>query len=135
METKEKIIGSENDDKEDEKTYRLDNKLYDPSVISIPLPGAGGDGERGVVTPGMTTLIPLWIRGDRIGRHTIKLLFSYQSEQDNPAIAHRTLRYSIHVQVLPSLKINAFTRPSAATPNEYILGIEVKNKKGWSRHC
>ena len=37
------------------------------------------------------------------------------------------MRYTLNVQVLPSLKINAFTRPSAATTNEYILGIEIEN--------
>lgn len=42
-------------------------------------------------------------------------------------IAHRTLRYTVHVQVLPSLKINAFTRPSTTAVNEYILGIEIEN--------
>lgn len=129
MEAKERVgnIGAESNEDQGE-TYQVINKLYDPSVISIPLPGGGDDDgrERGVIAPGMTTLIPLWIRGDRIGKHTFKLLFSYQSEHDNPAIAHRTLRYSIQVQVLPSLKINAFTRPSAATPSEYILGIEVE---------
>jgi hypothetical protein len=42
-------------------------------------------------------------------------------------IAHRTLRYTIHLQVLPSLKINAFTRPSTTAVNEYILGVEIEN--------
>jgi hypothetical protein len=31
------------------------------------------------------------------------------------------------VQVLPSLKINAFTRPSTTAVNEYILGVEIEN--------
>jgi hypothetical protein len=30
-------------------------------------------------------------------------------------------------QVLPSLRINAFTRPSASLLKEFILGIEVEN--------
>lgn len=108
----------------------LNNQLFDSSVISIPLPAKKEEvrsHERGVVEPGETTLVPLWIRGDRIGKHTFKFLFSYQSEQDNKMIAHRTLRYTIHVQVLPSLKINAFTRPSTTAVNEYILGVEIEN--------
>ncbi|CAO3682429.1 unnamed protein product [Rhizopus microsporus] len=105
---------------------QLDNKLFDASVISIPLPGKK-DGYQGAVKPGETTLVPLWIRGDRIGKHTFKLLFSYQSDEDNVMIAHRTLRYSVQMQVLPSLKINAFTRPSTTAINEYILGIEIEN--------
>ncbi|KAI9276284.1 ER-golgi trafficking TRAPP I complex 85 kDa subunit-domain-containing protein [Sporodiniella umbellata] len=103
---------------------RTDNCLFDSSVISIPLPENGG---QGVVKPGETTLVPLWIRCDRIGKHTFKLLFSYQSDKDNAMIAHRTLRYSVQVQVITSLKINAFTRPSTTAINEYILGIEIEN--------
>ncbi|KAI9315655.1 ER-golgi trafficking TRAPP I complex 85 kDa subunit-domain-containing protein [Dichotomocladium elegans] len=102
-----------------------ENKIYDPSVVAVPLP-TESDG-KSVVHSGNTTLVPLWIRGDRIGKHTFKFLFSYQSEEDNPAIAHRVLRYTVNVQVLPSLKINAFTRPSAATAHEFILGIEIEN--------
>ncbi|KAI7886863.1 ER-golgi trafficking TRAPP I complex 85 kDa subunit-domain-containing protein [Mucor mucedo] len=109
---------------------KMDNKLFDASVISIPLPAKKGEthsNEHGVVIPGETTLVPLWLRGDRIGKHTFKFLFSYQSDEDNDMIAHRTLRYTVHVQVLPSLKINAFTRPSTTAVNEYILGIEIEN--------
>lgn len=108
----------------------MSNQLFDASVISIPLPAKKGEecsNEHGVVIPGETTLVPLWLRGDRIGKHTFKFLFSYQSDEDNDMIAHRTLRYTVHVQVLPSLKINAFTRPSTTAVNEYILGIEIEN--------
>ncbi|KAI9015852.1 ER-golgi trafficking TRAPP I complex 85 kDa subunit-domain-containing protein [Phycomyces nitens] len=112
-----------------EEEIQFDNLLFDSSVISVPLPAEGGgqSNERGVVSPGKTTLVPLWIRGDRIGKHTFKFLFSYQSEEGNGAIAHRTLRYTVNLQVLPSLKINAFTRPSTTAVNEYILGIEIEN--------
>ncbi|KAI8076416.1 ER-golgi trafficking TRAPP I complex 85 kDa subunit-domain-containing protein [Gilbertella persicaria] len=119
---------------EEESRLELNNELFDTSVISIPLPAKGSKEEEeesshphGVVVPGETTLVPLWIRGDRIGKHTFKLLFSYQSEEDNAMIAHRTLRSTLHVQVLPSLKINAFTRQSTTAVNEYILGIEIEN--------
>lgn len=108
----------------------MNNQLFDASVLSIPLPGKKGEdhsNENGVVVPGETTLVPLWLRGDRIGKHTFKFLFSYQSDEDNKMIAHRTLQYTIHLQVLPSLKINAFTRPSTTAVNEYILGIEIEN--------
>ncbi|KAI8149716.1 ER-golgi trafficking TRAPP I complex 85 kDa subunit-domain-containing protein [Fennellomyces sp. T-0311] len=119
------IYGGGNDEVRESVT--LDNKLYDPSVVSVPLPKKEGGGDVGVVNSGETTLVPLWIRGDRIGKHTFKFLFSYQSEEDDAAIAHRTLRYTLNVQVLPSLKINAFTRPSAGSGSEYILGIEIEN--------
>ncbi|KAI9271539.1 ER-golgi trafficking TRAPP I complex 85 kDa subunit-domain-containing protein [Phascolomyces articulosus] len=119
------IYAGGNDTKQEQ--FTLDNKLYDPSVVSVPLPKKEGGNDIGVVNSGQTTLVPLWIRGDRIGKHSFKFLFSYQSEEDDAAIAHRTMRYTLNVQVLPSLKINAFTRPSAATINEYILGIEIEN--------
>ncbi|ORZ15022.1 ER-golgi trafficking TRAPP I complex 85 kDa subunit-domain-containing protein [Absidia repens] len=101
------------------------NQIFDPSVISIPLPSEGD--QQNTVQPGKTTLVPLWVRGDRIGKHTLKFLFSYQSEEENSAIAQRTLRYTLHVQVTPSLKINAFTRPSMTATNEFILGVEIEN--------
>ncbi|KAI8335602.1 ER-golgi trafficking TRAPP I complex 85 kDa subunit-domain-containing protein [Blakeslea trispora] len=107
---------------------QLENALFDASLISIPLPSKDTEtNPYGVIEPGSTTLVPLWIRGDRIGKHTFKLVFSYQSEEDNVMIAHRTLRYIVRIQVLPSLKINAFTRPSATAVNEYILGVEIEN--------
>ncbi|KAI8096946.1 ER-golgi trafficking TRAPP I complex 85 kDa subunit-domain-containing protein [Halteromyces radiatus] len=112
-------------DSKDENCSPIDNQIYDPSVISIPLPSEGD--QQNVVQPGKTTLVPLWIRGDRIGKYTLKLLFSYQSEEENSAIAHRTLRYTLHIQVTPSLKINAFTRPCISATNEFILGIEIEN--------
>ncbi|KAI8984692.1 ER-golgi trafficking TRAPP I complex 85 kDa subunit-domain-containing protein [Mycotypha africana] len=129
----------------------VENQLFDPSVITIPLPANKAGNGHGVVMPGETTLIPLWIRGDRIGKHSIKLLFSYQPDdhEDNNKknmIAHRTLHYTLPLQVIPSLKINAFTRPSntftttvptlsAADDDQkekkdergYILGVEIEN--------
>jgi hypothetical protein len=41
------------------------------------------------------------------------------------AMKYRSLRYFKTTQVLPSLKINAFTRPSTRGLNEFILGVEV----------
>ncbi|KAI8068329.1 ER-golgi trafficking TRAPP I complex 85 kDa subunit-domain-containing protein [Gongronella butleri] len=102
------------------------NQLMDPSVMLIPLP-SDNDQHQPVVPSGQTTLVPLWLRGDRIGSFTLQLLFSYQSEEENSAIAYRTLRYTLPLQVQPSLKINAFTRPSLATTDEYLLGIEIEN--------
>jgi hypothetical protein len=53
------------------------NELYNTSVLPIELP-ANDSGAR-ILEPGTTTLIPLWIRGDRIGKHLHKFLFTYQS--------------------------------------------------------
>jgi hypothetical protein len=53
------------------------NELYNISVLPVELP-ANEDGAR-ILDPGQTSLIPLWIRGDRIGKHLHKFLFTYQS--------------------------------------------------------
>jgi len=52
----------------------LQNKLFDASVLSIPLPAKNNEersNKNGVVVPGETTLVPLWIRGDRIGKQIL----------------------------------------------------------------
>ncbi|KAF9584424.1 Trafficking protein particle complex 8 [Lunasporangiospora selenospora] len=80
-----------------------------------------------VLAPGESATIPAWLRGERIGKHTFLFVFSYESEQEKTAMGVRTLRHAISAQVLPSLKINAFTRPSTRGLNEFILGIETEN--------
>ncbi|CAG8460304.1 5163_t:CDS:10 [Ambispora gerdemannii] len=112
---------------------KISNILFNSSINSIPLPiveDNGTDGSRDsnfVLAPGKTTLIPIWIRGDRIGKHMFRFFFTYQSEDPNVAMKYRSLRYFVTSQVLPSLKISAFTRPSTRGLNEFILGIETEN--------
>ncbi|RUP46788.1 ER-golgi trafficking TRAPP I complex 85 kDa subunit-domain-containing protein [Jimgerdemannia flammicorona] len=109
--------------------YELDNELFNPSVVPV-LPHHTEDlptMKQHVLAPGTTMRLPVWVRGDRIGKHVFRFLFTYQSEEDNNAISYRTLRCSKTTQVLPSLKINAFTRPSTKGLNEFILGIETEN--------
>ncbi|KAJ3330649.1 Trafficking protein particle complex 8 [Blyttiomyces sp. JEL0837] len=80
-----------------------------------------------VLGPGQTTIIPIWIRGDRIGKQQFRFLFAYQSEEKLGKSNLRTLKYSMTTQVQPSLRINAFTRPSTSILQEFVLGIEVEN--------
>ncbi|ORZ04031.1 hypothetical protein BCR41DRAFT_206462 [Lobosporangium transversale] len=80
-----------------------------------------------VLAPGESIKIPSWLRGEKIGKHNFLFLFSYESEQEGTAMGTRTLRHAVAAQVLPSLKINAFTRPSTKGLNEFILGIETEN--------
>ncbi|KAF8977179.1 Trafficking protein particle complex 8 [Entomortierella lignicola] len=80
-----------------------------------------------VLAPGESIMIPSWIRGEKIGKHNFMFVFSYESEQERTAMGVRTLRHTVTAQVLPSLKINAFTRPSTKGLNEFILGIETEN--------
>ncbi|KAF9116328.1 Trafficking protein particle complex 8 [Mortierella sp. AM989] len=80
-----------------------------------------------VLAPGESIKIPSWMRGEKIGKHSFMFVFSYESEQEGTAMGVRTLRHTVTAQVLPSLKINAFTRPSTKGLNEFILGIETEN--------
>ncbi|KAF9320941.1 Trafficking protein particle complex 8 [Podila horticola] len=80
-----------------------------------------------ILSPGESIRIPTWLRGEKIGKHNFLFVFSYESEQEGTAMGTRTLRHTIAAQVLPSLKINAFTRPSTKGLNEFILGIETEN--------
>ncbi|KAG0226837.1 Trafficking protein particle complex 8 [Actinomortierella wolfii] len=103
-----------------QETVNVDNSLQDLKTQTIPL-------ENGVLNPGESAMVPVWLRGDKIGRHQFLFLFTYESEQKGTAMRSRTLRHAIATQVLPSLKINAFTRPSTKGLNEFILGIETEN--------
>lgn len=102
------------------ETIVMSNKLQNHSVFNIDLPD-------GHLSPGMTALIPLWVRGDRIGKYAFRFLFGYQSEDANDKIAYRTLQYKVHTEVMGSLRINAFTRSSTRLLNEFVLGFEIEN--------
>ncbi|KAI8835627.1 ER-golgi trafficking TRAPP I complex 85 kDa subunit-domain-containing protein [Chytriomyces cf. hyalinus JEL632] len=111
-----------------QEILHITNKISDASIVDISLLGEHetSNGE-GVLVSGSTTIIPVWVRGDKIGKHTFRFLFGYQSEDPNDKIGYRKLQYSVFCQVYPSLKINAFTRPSTNVLSEFILGIEVEN--------
>ncbi|CAG8459139.1 6976_t:CDS:10 [Ambispora leptoticha] len=108
---------------------KISNHLFNSSINSIPLPIAEDNAHdsKSLLAPGKMTLIPIWIRGDRIGKHMFRFFFTYQSEDPNAAMKYRSLRYFVTTHVSPSLKINAFTRPSTRGLNEFILGIETEN--------
>ncbi|KAJ3044711.1 Trafficking protein particle complex 8 [Rhizophlyctis rosea] len=103
------------------QSYQTSNTLSDTSTIVIKL------APDGILAAGATTLVPIWVRGDRIGKHVFRFLFGYQSEDRTDKVSCRTLRYAMTVNVLASLRINAFTRPSARSLDEFILGIEIEN--------
>ncbi|KAJ3204257.1 Trafficking protein particle complex 8 [Entophlyctis luteolus] len=106
-----------------QESISISNKIIDGSIQDIPLPST-------VLAPGTTTLVPFWIRGDKTGKHIFRFLFGYQSSDENDKIGYRKLQYSTSCQVYPSLKINAFTRPSASSLSEFVLGVEIENMQG-----
>lgn len=68
----------------------------------------------------------VWLRGDKIGKHSVKVLVGFKSK-DSPQNGYRTTSFVVNLQVLPCLRINAFTRPCSTNVQEYILGLEVEN--------
>ncbi|KAJ3109249.1 Trafficking protein particle complex 8 [Phlyctochytrium planicorne] len=105
----------------------INNELFNSSVIPIQLPETTSENTDSLLKAGMTTIIPVWVRGDRIGKHIFRFLFIYKSEDVNDQTSYRKLLYTLTMQVTPSLRINAFTRPSTRELNEFILGVEVEN--------
>jgi hypothetical protein len=76
--------------------------------------------------------IPFRLRGDKIGRHSLCLVFVYQAAMDDDSTAAnntswRSFRYSVELKVVPSLKLNAFIRSSDNFAGNYILGVEMEN--------
>ncbi|KAJ1826943.1 hypothetical protein LPJ70_007615, partial [Coemansia sp. RSA 2708] len=83
--------------------------------------------------PGASLLVPVWIRGDRVGAHALSLIVGASTAQPASALASkvgsklRSRRFDIDLVVTPSLRVNAFVRPSLRDPHERIVGIEVEN--------
>lgn len=77
--------------------------------------------------------VPLWIRGpDVVGRHTLRLLFYYESAQKSSRLTHRVLYHNIHFSTLPSLALQASARQSvsavgAGSPNGLLVSLQAKN--------
>ena len=98
----------------------------------LPLPGTDKDGNGGSLSPNGSLSINMWIRGDRVGNRRFELMWgcssqAYNSESDDKAVIMRTLCLSHSCMITPSLRINAFVRPSQNHPKENILGVEVEN--------
>ncbi|KAI8326334.1 hypothetical protein GQ54DRAFT_253217, partial [Martensiomyces pterosporus] len=88
--------------------------------------------------PGESLTVPVWIRGDRVGAHTLSMCIGASSSLADPKLSKgrragsesRTMRsrkFDIDLLVTPSLRVNAFVRPSIKSPSERLLGIEVEN--------
>jgi hypothetical protein len=57
---------------EKEEKLEIRNCLFDPSMMSVSLKNG--------LKPGETAVLPVWIRGDKLGKHQFKFLFLYQSD-------------------------------------------------------
>ncbi|KNC98240.1 uncharacterized protein SPPG_06640 [Spizellomyces punctatus DAOM BR117] len=114
------------------ESLKIRNLLSNLGTIPIKLPASDRPDQDidGVLAPGTTTIIPLWIRGDKVGKQNFRFLFGYQSEDKSDKVGCRTLRISMATNILPSVRMNAFTRPSGRVLDEFILGVEIENLHG-----
>ncbi|KAJ9051591.1 hypothetical protein DSO57_1003145 [Entomophthora muscae] len=114
-------------------TVSINNNITDFSSASVEFypssePYHSGTLPLECLDPGQVAQVPIHIRGDRVGIHRIYLLFRYQTAQDKKgSVQCRVARLLCKLEVLPSLKINAFTRPSVKDLGNFIVGIEVEN--------
>ncbi|KAF7646234.1 hypothetical protein LDENG_00191260, partial [Lucifuga dentata] len=70
-------------------------------VMEIPVEG-------GVLQPGESTQLPLWLRGpDQEGVHEINFLFYYESGEKGGKISHRVLRHTVFICASRSLSVRA----------------------------
>ncbi|KAJ2389856.1 hypothetical protein GGI05_003373, partial [Coemansia sp. RSA 2603] len=80
--------------------------------------------------PGQTLVVPLWARGDRVGAHSLSLVVGASTKavlSDSLSRVMRSRTFDVDLIVTPSLRVNAFVRPSTLNPQERLLGIEVEN--------
>ncbi|XP_034036210.1 trafficking protein particle complex subunit 8 isoform X2 [Thalassophryne amazonica] len=81
-------------------------------VTEIPIEG-------GVLRPGESIQLPLWLRGpDREGVHEIHFLFYYESANKRGKISHRVLRHTVFICASRSLSVQALACRSSIPPHQ-----------------
>ncbi|KAM6962723.1 trafficking protein particle complex subunit 8 [Aplochiton taeniatus] len=64
--------------------------------------------EEGMLRPGESVQLPLWLRGpDQEGVHEINFLFYYESAEKGGKISHRVLRHTVFICASRSLNVRA----------------------------
>ncbi|KAJ1999237.1 hypothetical protein H4R26_005149, partial [Coemansia thaxteri] len=98
----------------------------------------------GSLGPGEAFAATVWIRGDRVGAHTLGLCIGansvdtsltarpsksikYADQGQQQQLSMRSRRFEVDLVVTPSLRVNAFVRSSAINPHERLLGVEIEN--------
>lgn len=108
------------------QTALISNNLKTKTIVNLSLPKIDNSQIR-ALEPGTTTLIPVWIRADQVGKHVLRFLFVYQSTDLRDKGNYRMLRVTKTIDVSASMRVNAFIRPSLSCLNDFILGVEVTN--------
>ncbi|KAJ3312147.1 Trafficking protein particle complex 8 [Boothiomyces sp. JEL0838] len=113
----------------DQDEINVGNIITDETVVTIKLPSNENDKSSpfGRLEAQSTTLIPIWIRADHIGKHNFRFLFVYQATDDKDNGTHRFLKVTQAIDVQSSLRVNIFTKLSPINVNEFVLGIDVTN--------
>ncbi|XP_028299934.1 trafficking protein particle complex subunit 8 isoform X2 [Gouania willdenowi] len=78
-----------------------EDSAHPSAVMDIPIKG-------GILKPGESTQLPLWLRGlDTDGVHEINFLFYYESSEKSCRISHRVLRHTVFICASRSLSVQA----------------------------
>ncbi|KAJ1934854.1 hypothetical protein FBU59_005562, partial [Linderina macrospora] len=133
------------DESVEQKT--VGNTLRDSSTLALIVPSDSSSTPDthflapASLDPGHSITVPVWVRGDRVGAHALTLLVGASKDpiligqspmaaarkRTNSSHTLRSRRYDLDLVVTPSLRINAFVRPSARVPSERLLGVEIEN--------
>ncbi|KAI8746612.1 trafficking protein particle complex subunit 8 [Biomphalaria glabrata] len=106
-----------------------DEFLSLPDVLDIPI-------VNGVLNPGESVSLPMWLRGDDIGGiHEVDFLFYYEPVKPTSTVRHRVIRHRASLNTVESLSVRAtVSRPGARVTsirgqelNSCIFACELEN--------
>ncbi|ORY80223.1 ER-golgi trafficking TRAPP I complex 85 kDa subunit-domain-containing protein [Leucosporidium creatinivorum] len=103
--------------KEEEKAQTVENRLLpnEPKTIGL---------KDGALQPGESIQVPILLRGDSVGAHTLRWFFTFHGVDDSELL---TSRAAFKLQVLPSLDLKPSVRPSSSTTTPHVLSLEIYN--------
>ena len=76
---------------------------YDFATLTLPLPEGG-------LPPGETHHVPLWLRPNGLGAHTLHFIFSYEPTAPVKLCKRRLCPLSLKLLVQPSITLKHFLR-------------------------
>jgi hypothetical protein len=92
--------------------------------VAVPLPV-------GTLEPGQSATVPVWVRGHRVGDHTLRMVFRYGAPSAAAAgpvpASYRTTRTVLALAVAPSLRVTATSRPRPLRPGEFVVALAAEN--------
>ena len=122
-----------NDDMgEEEDENSSTSHCVGPSGTLLKVPFKKGTGKSGILQPGETIEVPVYIRTSGGGRQDFYILSRYElwnedSQANLASPRHRWARKVLSVPVYPSITMSASLMPSYANNGEHILSVELMN--------